>query len=92
MKRILWTGGLLSLTAVALPASPQATEQAEEIVALERAALDRWGHGDPEGFLETYGPEVTYFDPFTAKRVDGLPAMRERYGPSRGWSRSRPTT
>ena len=84
MRKILWTGGLLSLAAVALPANPPARGQAEEIIALERAALDRWGHGDPEGFLETYAPEVTYFDPFTPKRVDGLAAMRERYAPIKG--------
>lgn len=35
----------------------------ETIIALERAALDRWGKGDPKGFLETYAPDVTYFDP-----------------------------
>jgi len=84
MRKILWTGGLISLAAVALAALPPAREQAGEIIALERAALDRWGHGDPEGFLETYAPEVTYFDPFTAKRIDGLAAMRERYGPIKG--------
>jgi ketosteroid isomerase-like protein len=49
----------------------------ETIIALERAALDRWGKGDPEGFLETAAPDVTYFDPSTEKRVDGLAAMKE---------------
>ena len=84
MTRILWIGGLLSLAAIASPPKPPARGPAEEIIALERAALDRWGRGDPEGFLGTYGPEVTYFDPFTPKRVDGLAAMRERYGPIKG--------
>jgi len=46
-----------------------------EIVALERAALDRWGKGDPQGYLETYADEVTYFDPVAATRIDGLEAM-----------------
>lgn len=58
--------------------------QAEQVIALERAALDRWGKGDPEGFLGTYAPEVTYFDPTTPKRMDGLPALRERYAPFKG--------
>jgi len=84
MRKILWTGGLLSLAAVTLPANPPARRQAEAIIALERAALDRWGHGDPEGFLETYAPEVTYFDPTLAKRMDGLAAMRARYAPIKG--------
>jgi hypothetical protein len=30
-----------------------------EIVALELGALDRWGHGDPQGYLEIMAPEVT---------------------------------
>jgi ketosteroid isomerase-like protein len=34
-----------------------------QIVMLERAALDRWGNGDPSGFLELYATDVTYFDP-----------------------------
>jgi uncharacterized protein (TIGR02246 family) len=49
----------------------------ETIIALERAALDRWIKGDPQGYLETYAPEITYFDPATEKRVDGLAAMKE---------------
>ncbi|MBI4677139.1 MAG: hypothetical protein HY748_06110 [Elusimicrobia bacterium] len=31
-----------------------------EIVARERKALDRWGSGDPGGFVELSAPEVTY--------------------------------
>ena len=58
-------------------ADTSAKLQPETIVALERAALDRWGKGDPQGYLETYAPDVTYFDPFQGQRVDGLPAMRE---------------
>lgn len=47
----------------------------EEIITMERAALDRWGKGDPQGYLEIMAQEVTYFDPIQRKRVDGLPAM-----------------
>ena len=56
----------------------------ETIIALERAALDRWGNGDPEGYLSTYAPDVTYFDPFQPKRVDSLTTMRALYGPIKG--------
>ena len=45
------------------------------IIAVERATLDRWGKGDPQGFLEVYAPDVTYFDPFQDKRIDGHDAM-----------------
>jgi uncharacterized protein (TIGR02246 family) len=48
---------------------------ADEVIAMERAALDRWGRGDPRGYLEIMAPDVTYFDPVQERRVDGLPAM-----------------
>lgn len=48
---------------------------------LERKALDRWGAGDPGGFLDVYGPGITYFDPVAAARIDGWDAMRDYYAP-----------
>lgn len=53
----------------------------EELVALERAALDRWITADPDGYLAIYAQDVTYFDPFTDRRVDSLDAMRQRLAP-----------
>ena len=47
----------------------------ETVIALERGAMDRWGNGDPNGFLEIYAPGITYFDPGRERRVDGLEAM-----------------
>ena len=58
--------------------------QPEEIIALERAALDRWSNGDPEGYLEMYAANVTYFDPTTERRVDGIEAMRALLTPLTG--------
>lgn len=49
------------------------------IIAMEKAALDRWGKGDPSGFLEICAPDVVYFDPYIAVRIDGLPALTEYY-------------
>ncbi|HTA44158.1 MAG TPA: nuclear transport factor 2 family protein [Bryobacteraceae bacterium] len=57
---------------------------AEEIIAMERAALDRWGRGDPQGYLEIDAPDITYFDPAVEKRIDGLPAMRHYLAPFAG--------
>ncbi len=48
---------------------------------LERGALDRWGKGDPDGFLELYAADITYFDPVTARRIDGHQAMANYYRP-----------
>jgi ketosteroid isomerase-like protein len=58
--------------------------QADEIISIERAALDRWGKGDPTGLLETYAPDVTYFDPGTERRLDGLAVMTDYYRPFTG--------
>lgn len=60
------------------------TQIAASVAALERAGLDRWGKGDPGGFLEITAPDVTYFDPFTERRVDGVAALRALYEPIRG--------
>lgn len=57
---------------------------AARILALERAALDRWGNGDPGGYLEINDSSVSYFDPFLESRVDGLPALTALYEPIRG--------
>lgn len=57
---------------------------AAEILALERGALDRWGAGDPLGYLEISAPDVTYFDPFVEHRLDGRDALSAWYAPLRG--------
>jgi len=59
-------------------------KDAATVIALERGALDRWGQGDPGGYLELYAPEVTYFDPVQPARVDGLDAMTALYAPLAG--------
>jgi ketosteroid isomerase-like protein len=58
-----------------------ARRSADQILILERTALDRWGKGDPGGFLELYASDITYFDPQTATRMDGHEAMVNYYRP-----------
>lgn len=65
-------------------ARSDAAAQSDDIIALERAALDRWGKGDPKGFLETYAPGITYFDAGTQRRIDGHAAMTDYYLPFTG--------
>ena len=48
----------------------------DELVSLERAALDLWVRRNPQGYLDLYAPDVTYFDPFGEARLDGIEAMR----------------
>ncbi len=60
------------------------TDIAATIVVMERAALDRWGNGDPSGFLEISAPDVVYFDPYLERRIDGHVALTEYYDAIRG--------
>jgi hypothetical protein len=57
---------------------------ADKIIAMECAALDRWGKGDPDGFLEICAPDVVYFDPGLEQRIDGLDELRQYYEAIRG--------
>jgi ketosteroid isomerase-like protein len=57
------------------------TDVGAEIIALERAALDRWGQGDPTAYLDRFEPDITYFDPMQERRVDGADAMRALFDP-----------
>ena len=59
-------------------------QAADEVLARERAGLDQWAAGDPSGFLEMCAEEVTYFDPFLPKRLDGLAALSTYYQSLRG--------
>jgi len=83
--------GVVSLCLWALMAvscgTPRAEEPAaapptlDEIVALERAALDRWVRLDPQGYLDLDAPDITYFDPQREKRLDGIEAMKAMVAP-----------
>jgi hypothetical protein len=65
------------------PAAP-ADKDAQAILAVERAAFERWAKGDLNGFLDASDPEVDYFDPFIDARLDGLPALRALYNQAQG--------
>ena len=74
---------LLTLPALVAVSCASASQEdvAASVIALERAALDRWGKGDPQGYIEIYAPELTYFDPVQEKRIDGLDAMKKMIAP-----------
>ena len=54
-------------------------EITKTLITLESAALERWGNGDPSGFLEICAPDVVYFDPYQEVRIDGLEALTQCY-------------
>ena len=74
--------GILALLAC-VPAPAQDTT-AREVIAMERAALERWAKGDTLGYVEIATEDTTYFDPSTERRVDGLDAFRRNLEPARG--------
>ncbi len=78
------TIGSLGLVLVLSCSEEQKNAVTEKIISMERAALDRWGKGDPWGFTEISAEEVTYFDTGTKQRVDGLKALKELYTPREG--------
>lgn len=59
-------------------------EIAALIIAMEKEALDQWGNGNPDGFLDISAPDVVYFDPFVEKRLDGIDQLRALYDSIRG--------
>ena len=83
-QRSLAPLGILAITLATACARTAAPVQPDTIIALERGALDRWGRGDPQGYLALYAREVTYFDPMREKRIDGLDAMQQALEPIKG--------
>ena len=60
------------------------SDVAQKVIGLERAALDRWGRGDPSGFLEISAEDVVYFDPYQERRLNGIDELRNLYESIRG--------
>ena len=84
MRILISLTSLLLSVAVAASApnkSAGPNSLSDEIIALERAALNRWITADPQGYLDLYSSEITYFDPLQEKRVDGLEAMKALLAP-----------
>lgn len=64
--------------------APPDTVVTQTILDLERGALERWGNGDPSGFLEISAEDVVYFDPFQPRRLNGHAELRALYESIRG--------
>jgi len=50
----------------------------EEIIALERSALDKWSQSNTRGYVDISADDVTWFDftPGKQLRIDGIEAFR----------------
>ncbi len=64
--------------------NPSSEKVGSTIIKLECDALERWGKGDPSGFLEICAPDVVYFDPELDRRIDGLESLTRYYETIRG--------
>lgn len=87
MKKILillsMAGAVAALCRLSAPLSA-AADPASEVIALERRAMDGWARGNPDPFLASADPEITYFHVMTEKRVEGLSNVRALVEPYRG--------
>jgi|GEM_PF-3741634 hypothetical protein len=50
---------------------------AEKIIAMEKAALEKWSDGNPSGFIEICADYVVYFDPFNEKDWMDLTSLKD---------------
>lgn len=85
--RSLTAVGVLVVMTAGIPAAQRHSGQdvsADTLIAMERAALDRWGNGDPSGYLEIYAPDIVYFDPSLDRRLDGIDAVTRHLEQVRG--------
>jgi len=55
---------------------------AKTIIAMEKAALEKWLKGNPTGYLNIYAEDFTYFDPI--QRLNGFEKIKEFYESMRG--------
>ncbi len=78
---VLWCGLIASCAMPAQDSGDSVDRLLEELVALERSALDRWIQLDPQGYFDIQAAEVTYFDPFTERRINGREALQMRLAP-----------
>ena len=85
MDSITFVFALLIVMTGAMTLSAQTGDDAAEtIIAMEKAALERWGNGDPWGFIEICAPEVTYQDPSLKLRIEGLETLTAYYKQAEG--------
>jgi ketosteroid isomerase-like protein len=75
---------LIACAPVSSAGDTAAGTSSDPIILLERGALDRWGKGDPQGYITIMESGVTYFDPLGEARVDGREALTAAFAPFTG--------
>ena len=74
----------LFLTLAAMTNAQEKPTIQSTIIGLEKAALERWIHGDPTAFLVLSASDVVYFDPFLERRLNGIDELTKLYMPLKG--------
>lgn len=76
---------LLLIPAIKIGSKTMQTEQISRIIiAKEKTALDRWGNGDPWGYIELGAPDVTYFAEGSDTLISGFEAFKAANAPLEG--------
>ncbi len=61
-----------------------AADPAQEVLALERRAMDGWLKGDPEPQLSVTDQDIVFIHDVVGRRLDGLAAVRTLFEQYRG--------
>jgi len=85
-KSILFSSAILLAIASVFGQDKSKADDAltQKIIAIEKAALEMWNKGNPDGYLNIYANDYTYFDPYLEKRVDGFDAIKKLYDGIKG--------
>ena len=84
MKAFFVAVALAAAASALLPAADTNEQIVQQLVALERSAMDGWKNGNPDPLLAISDPEVTYYHAVTNGRIDGLAALKQFYEGYRG--------
>jgi ketosteroid isomerase-like protein len=56
----------------------------QEIIRIEKTALEQWNKGNPSGYLDIMDSDVVYFDDLTDLRLDDFDKIQKLYESVRG--------
>lgn len=83
-KRLILVCMVAASLRLPVPAADRDAGILQELLALERRAMDGWLKGDPGPSLAISDEGITYFHAVTSGRLEGLPAVAKLYEPYRG--------
>ncbi|MBN1566288.1 MAG: nuclear transport factor 2 family protein [Acidobacteria bacterium] len=84
MLRTAILAAILALLALSgCESNAPGTNADQEVIALERSALDKWAQANPNGYIDIGADDVTWYDfnPGSQLRIDGLEAVRRLLEP-----------